>query len=1001
MKDNQKKNKSLKALLYLTGLPAAALAIVVPLLHSKADIKQNRQDSISTNKLYEALLISENELKNNKRLTPEQRAELESTIKHARQIYDEIIDAHNYDSRSKVSTAIELKNKLYLQIAQFELINAQSDDEFINVANQHDKDFVLEDVKNEYKDLLNKYIDSHTGNGAKKIDKSQFIKSVSDLFEKQNKILFNLELNTDMFIYNKIVTKDFLHIDSKAASMHQIVEFINDQIKSQGISRDAVEVYEELFELKSADLYNDESKNNTINVEKIYSQIQDAKQQVSSLSIEGVEKAKLINELDSLEAFVRKSKGSLDFKVIDQNNKEVSGFKIIEEFINSFWDKTAQYFQDDQKRIEYLKSLIAQAQALIETLPQSLKAQLQSQIEQAQKFIDSKEQKNIFTKVSDFTKEFNSIKIANNVLTSVLNKIAKSNLHADSKKQFSQQLNQIKYTNFFDYVAQINSIEAQINAQSAIKEFFKNKFDELNSQINFSIKYANLLGTSSQDIESLRELQKRIEALNIEEIKRSDLATLFHSSISTVRNINKKELKNVWEKVEIEFKDKSANEILKLKNKFDTFNNKFKQYYSSFSTATRSELSATDKLNNNLNEQFIGGAVAQSLNLWYQAQLANNYTDINEKTLHLQALFDTTFDDDKFKDQENNNDNISSIQLLKKQIEEIRTKGALISNADNLEFSEKLEKLKELSRLQREYEDKLNQIKELDLQRVDADYVFNGYNDNDVAKIYFNKEIRNINRLREEARAALSDPINGNFNLRAIRDELKNALDDFREKLDNKDGESIVALIKSYINNNFANRRKDPSRPTDVEDKLLKAIDKYKGELDKNTRSIKSSTEKSQESQRIQNKMNIVRDAVPAATKFEISLEELIKEHNDSIKSVSNFRDQLNGSGNTAKLSFTPENKTKFETEINNVSKRNTEISGEIEKLQNLIKNELFDSSIHNKSFIQQKEQQIQFLRQELVILNTNLAVQKEFLLMKNNEITDGVLRNSHKICEI
>lgn len=127
----------------------------------------------------------------------------------------------------------------------------------------------------------------------------------------------------------------------------------------------------------------------------------------------------------------------------------------------------------------------------------------------------------------------------------MLNKIAKSNLHADSKNQFSQQLDQIKYTNFFDYVAQINSIEAQINAQSAIKEFFKNKFDELNSQINFSIKYANLLGTNPQDIESLRELQKRINTLNIEEIKRSDLATLFHRSISIVRNINKKELKNV------------------------------------------------------------------------------------------------------------------------------------------------------------------------------------------------------------------------------------------------------------------------------------------------------------------------------------------------------------------------------------------------------------------------------------------------------------------------
>lgn len=383
-------------------------------------------------------------------------------------------------------------------------------------------------------------------------------------------------------------------------------------------------------------------------------------------------------------------------------------------------------------------------------------------------------------------------------------------------------------------------------------------------------------------------------------------------------------------------------------------------YTSEFSTATRQELNAQIKPNNS--------DVTNAIKLLADARLANIVNTINSKNQDLNKLINEKFTDSEISAEK---------QVILEKVKELEAESQLIYSDKKLSHEEKIEKLNKIKQTQEQLEKDLDILVQSAKTKHSAIKILDGYKDNDNAKIYFADDIKKINEYKELIEKALNNPTNNSIDLHTLQKNLKDALDQLVENVESVDGASIANKIESQIKDTFAGQRKANQQFTPVERTLLVGLAELKDEADANKKET-NEVEKAKKNRITQNKMDVLRRAIPSLSDFETDLEAAKQEFDQAKKATGELKEHTEG--------INEQNKQAFTQIIDTLEKENAKITQKIQEYDKLLE-DLFKPDKHNKSYIDNINAEIDSLRKQMATNVIKAQLEKESLIMGQSDI--------------
>ncbi|MCR8966700.1 hypothetical protein [Mycoplasma zalophidermidis] len=977
MSENKKKNKR-KALAtwLIAGIPALALGITVPLLHSKADLYVKDIQTVAYTQLNDVTKNAESLLKTDsvESWSQESKEKLRIAVNSSKQLIANRVKDQTNDSRSAIINMLDSRNSLQSLIPTLKLTEAKTDQEI----KQAIKEFSLL-IKSP--DLLNDF-----NNAVKKLTKNknnqEFIKEFARIYKLQNKIVFDLELKTNVFVLDIIANNDNLHLAKKVDKVTKTIDFINTRLAQNVISRDNVETLSQLFDMQSAKLYDAETINNQQQVDRILSQIIEAKKQVSAFNLELSTKDKIYAELDMVELFVQKNKGHLNFNVVNlSDDTHVEMGQILSDYVSSITNRTATYFLSGEELKGYIEEVINEGKKILDKIEPQFKLALETSLKAAQKFIDGQDRTDSHKAISILAKQINSIRIANRVLLDA-KKTIKHNLSDDEElsNQLNADVDQLVYNDFFKYVSQLNDIIAIVETTKEIKDFYQQKYTELNQQIEFStgsdLSRVSIVKDSNK-INVLTETNKKLLSVDFKTANLNTIADNYEKAVEVERIINKEELSILLSQIQEQIdKDTISPELKKLWSQEKPL---FEKLVKVNSTAMRGEMAAftSEQIGpNNLNI-IDGGLVKFALDLRDKSIISNEANVVINKTKETLAKINESW----------NQQGSPVEKQLSEHVIKIANEIELLQTNDKLTFEQKQQRINELSELQDVYAQKITEAKDLEKTRDEASNILEVVKDNDNVKIYLAEELKKLSTLKQQADQALNDPTQ--HNLPEIQEKLKKAVEDFSIKRSNLEAQNASGVISKLLDDTFAKNRKPGEEFTPAEakmrDALNKLIEKAKVINDDRTH-YDSELDKKDARQELANQMDVLRDAIEVVSEMELSLQKLIIEHKQS-------RDvalSLKSDAEKDSLFKTEQAKKDIKAIADELSSSNEDISVQIEELQDIINNVMFNPDEHNRGWINMKNRDIDDLTNQIKQNVAKAKLKKEQLILNNHKIASS-----------
>ncbi|ENY69174.1 Hypothetical protein, predicted transmembrane protein [Mycoplasmopsis bovigenitalium 51080] len=948
------KKSKLTAALLITGIPAAALAITLPFLHSKSELSTKEKLGVF-NKLKDSTDKATDFLNTHSNIKSDNRLEIENAIKYAKQVGSIKLNSNSRDAKSVVESMLDAKHKLNLLLATVLLkeTNEQNESQF--------NDAIAKSKENIFAhDLLADFNNSVQNFKNKTIDKNTFVAKVVELNNKQREITNNVERDINIFRFTILNKIDDLNIVAKASALNKVVDFIETRL-SRYSSRDAINEYQIFFEKASNELYNIESENNTAEVKEIYAKIDQAISKIGELQIENHVREQLVAELSGLKNFVQAIKGNLSFKVISPSSESVSAKKIITDYISTFFDKTAQYFKNPQEVKQDLQNLISEKEKSINSLDPQFRIELQNIINTTKSAISSNiESTKIHELYSNFIRQTSLISVAQTLLKENIKRINETTLDQDTKVHFATELNKQPYSSALVYFEKSNAIMSEVESQNLIKQFIFERLDNLKTQFEFSQANAQNTSLTQEQIQKIQQSIEKINNLKQNNVPLEEFVTEFERLINEERLINKSELKYITSSLEEEFAKESIKPSAQLIKIWADLKPVLVAYTSEFSTATRQELNAQIKPNNS--------DVTNAIKLLADARLANIVNTINSKNQDLNKLINEKFTDSEISAEK---------QVILEKVKELEAESQLIYSDKKLSHEEKNQKLNKIKETQEQLEKDLDILVKSAQTKHSAIKILDGYKDNDNAKIYFADDIKKINEYKELIEKALNNPTNNSIDLHTLQKNLKEALDQLVENVESVDGASIANKIESQIKDTFAGQRKANQQFTPVERTLLVGLSNLKDEADANKK-ITNEVEKANKNRITQNKMDVLRRAIPSLSDFETDLEAAKQEFEQAKKATAELKEEVQG--------LNEKSKTEFTKITDKLEQENAKITQKIQEYDKLLE-DLFKPDKHNKSHIDNINSEIDSLRKQMATNVIKAQLEKESLIMGQSDL--------------
>ncbi|MBZ4218406.1 hypothetical protein [Mycoplasma tauri] len=949
------KKSKLSVALLLTGLPTAALAIALPFIHSNNNLSRNDNNIQlnALNKLKDSVDASTEFLKKHPDIKYDSRFEIEQAIKYAEQVGS--IRSSSLDARSIVRNMLEARHRINVLLSTVLLredLTNENRDNAINEARSH---LMSHDIVAEFDDDVKHFVNNQ-------IDKNTFIEKVVALVNKQRDVTSNVEQNINIFrlkILNKI---DDLNISFKSIALNKVVDFIESRLFLKS-SKDVVLEYENFFAKEENILYEQEVQNNAKVVKEVYASIDQAINELEQMDIDQENKSKLYSELIGLRNFVQSIKGNLSFKVINPDSKNISAKKLIENYISSFYDKTSQYFKSKGEVADNLQKRINASEQKLNTVEPQFKEELANIINQTKsKIKESEDSAKIYDIYSDFTRRTEFIELATTLLKENLQRIQSSNLDEETKKKVTEELNKLSYSDTLQYFEKSNEIMSEVESQEMIRNFISNRLDNLKSEYEFSKANAAQTGLLPEHIQKIDQNINKINELKQNKTPVDKLVHSFEDLINDERLINKYELNHIISLLKIEF----SKETIKLSEQLVSIWKELQPYLvnltNDFSTATREQLNEQIRVNSDDN--------VNAIELLASAKLANVANSISLENDNLNKLIEEEFKDNSVSPER---------KVIADKVKELDAKAKLILRDKKLSNEEKMHKLEEIQNTYKELNSNLHDLSELAKVKNKANDILENYKDNENAKIYFADDMKRIKDLKEQIEYALNNPTDTSVNLKELQAQITKELAELVENVDAADGAGIANKIEKQINDTFAGLRKSGDSRTPLEARLIRSLENLKNEADANKK-ITDDVEKAIKNKATQNKMDILRQAIPSLSKFETDLD-LAKSDFDKAKSVA---DELKN-----ELENIPEAiRTQVSSVIEKLEIQNKAIEDEIAKLTKESES-FFDSEKHNKAYVDDLNSKIDSLRKEMALNWRKAQLEKESLIFNQSAITE------------
>ncbi|QBF34409.1 hypothetical protein EG856_00465 [Mycoplasmopsis phocirhinis] len=961
-KTKNKKKKVVLAALLSTAIPAGVLALTVPLLHTSTDVITD-YEILSYEQLEDVTKFALQTLKSNKNLDKNSVEELQKAINYSRQLAQSRLNSNNTDLNALITNSLNHRNKINFLIPKLLYKNAKTKSDKDLAIEQFKKLITVMDLQDEFEFILkqNKPVE-------------EFLKDVEAIISKQNSITFAFELDANVFQLGNTTKLNRLHLGSKINQLKNINNFIFTRLKQNTITRDAINVYHEFFKNEANNLYSNETGNNTQSINKLLSQIREAKRQISLTSLDQEIKDQINNELDALELFVNSNTIDLNTTIIDDNK---TAYDLISDYISSITSKSADYFKSNVELVNTFKLQIEQYTKKSQNFAAVFRDKFKNLLNDANKYLNEQKFEDIQQVYSNFNKNINSIQIANELYKSIKLRLDDLKIQED-KESIEKELNELKYTDFFDFIPQLNKLSADIDTIKLIKDFLKLNTEILKSQIDFSIKNADLFSTN-QELKSIQDALKTLQSLDSNNLSNSQLALNFETLLNAERVHNKKELANLLPKLNSEFAKTTIGSDLV--NRWNSIKQNLISYTQDFSTSTRQEL-ASYELNNGSLENI--GAAQKAFSMLQEAKLSNRVNAIKNETKNTLTLVETEF---------GNGDNPVKEELIKK-IKEIATKAQLIQQDNSLDTQTKNMLLAKLEAEHQIYRNKISEIKTLGIESDEAKNIIDSVKNNEQVKIYLAKELKLIKDLRQQAEDALNNPIDPSVNLSEIQRQLNAALKDFGDKKNELEGQSAAAAINRLLNDVFSTQRQPGEEQTPAEAKLSQALNKLQQETNQiSDDQNKSEVEKNNERQKVVNKMVILRDAIQATSSLEVNTRNLESDYKRAVIATAELRKQADSN-----LFKDVASNDQFKQAVSELESENNKIQTKINDLKNIIDHQLYDPLIHNKAWLNQKNREIANARKQIEINVSIAKLKKEQLLLSQNKIIAVELNNSADI---
>ncbi|WP_438340464.1 hypothetical protein [Mycoplasma sp. 125] len=280
-KKHRKVKKGVIVTSLLTAIPAITLAAIVPFLHNteyKSIDTKAHDDLVQEQKKARIFLNKYDEM-----LSEQSKNKLQTAINYANQLIANKISNQTADAVSAIRNMLDQRNILKRMVSSLMLVDSNSTKVARDAIEQLGNLVKSPDLKNEF----NKQLDIYNASQQTYDDKQKFADEVEKIIAKQDKIAFDLELKMNVFVLKNIQKTDRLNISIKNVKVLKLIDFINGKLEQNVLSRDSVvDVLDTLFTTQSNDLFKDESINNEAEIQKIYSQIVEAKNQVATMDLD-------------------------------------------------------------------------------------------------------------------------------------------------------------------------------------------------------------------------------------------------------------------------------------------------------------------------------------------------------------------------------------------------------------------------------------------------------------------------------------------------------------------------------------------------------------------------------------------------------------------------------------------------------------------------------------------------------------------------------------------
>ncbi|MCS4536551.1 hypothetical protein NXS15_00185 [Mycoplasma sp. CSL7475-4] len=135
MSDKNKKKKIALATLLSTGIPAAALAITIPLLHTNSDLRR-QEDTVSYEQLDKVTKQAQDLLKSKNDLSKESITELQKAINYSKQLSAGRFNSDNTDLKASITNMLNQRNKIRSMMPMLLYKDAKSESAKIKATKQ-------------------------------------------------------------------------------------------------------------------------------------------------------------------------------------------------------------------------------------------------------------------------------------------------------------------------------------------------------------------------------------------------------------------------------------------------------------------------------------------------------------------------------------------------------------------------------------------------------------------------------------------------------------------------------------------------------------------------------------------------------------------------------------------------------------------------------------------------------------------------------------------------